>query len=75
MSDNNTGKVVHLHMYKTGRVIRYAYYSDLRAVSCARALLEKSAKGWINTPIKKVPLASNYYLRSTIIPPKRRKKR
>lgn len=69
-----SGKIVHIHTYKTGRVIRYAYYEDLRAIACARALLEKSPKGWINTPIKKVPLASNYYLRSVIIPVRSKKR-
>lgn len=55
-------KEIHLHQYKTGRLCRFAYYDDLRAVSCARALLEKA--GWQNKPIKLLNQVGRYYLRS-----------
>ena len=64
----NTGKVIYLHKYRTGRLRRYAYYNDLRAVCCARGLLMKS--GWIIGSIKKKEIIGKYYLFSEKLPAK-----
>lgn len=55
-----TEKRIHIHQYKSGLVKRYAYYGDLRAVSCAQALLVKY--GWKTGRISRVKHTGEFYV-------------
>lgn len=53
-------KRINLHFFRTGLIKRYGHYKDLRAASCAQALLEKF--GWSASQVKYLPVADEYYV-------------
>lgn len=62
----SAGKMIYIHIFRTGRVRRYGHYKDLRAASCAKGLLEEY--GWNVSKIKYNKFAKNpYYIYAEVV--------